>query len=494
MQFAARDGRFLQEIGNEDFSPDLISVEIHFGFKIRQKRGIAVELKQPCRRKILVIVEKVHNAVLVFVFETIGKLEHFETAQIRHAAFFHVLLDCRHFEFPGSRNVVRHFVRQTFALDQFRQLGHVTRFFDAVGFQIFFADSGTEIIEFLFQRFVVRNFNIMHCFMRQYRLGGNNRPVYRRCQPAAFAFDVQHFVVRGTVHAPRSILMKHFRMMFEREEIRNMLRIDICRLTVEFTPAGVVHNQFARRQFPPLFIQSMNFLEMSGIVHFVADAENCHGRMIAVAQNCFLPRLVVHGEIFLGSLFARFVGKTDFHVNEQTFLVRGFHKFRSWNRAVETNQVEPVFLCLPDIFDRRLLERASRHVRVFMGDDAADVTAQIAGTSVQQNCPVRFGAQFHETETLFDSVRSQFIKNRRVRSPAFQPGGVKPVTERAVFQFLLPDQRAFCRLTRQSPDFRIFQRVRGIGIKDSGIRFAVNVNQTHNDFIPYVYAFSTNSR
>ena len=82
---------------------------------------------------------------------------------------------------------------------------------------------------------------------------------------------------------------------------------------------------------------------MSGIVHFVPDAEDGNGWMIAVFEDRFSPVGIVESDIFLFSLTVIFIGKTDFRVDEQTEFISGADKIFGRNGTVKPHQVESVF-------------------------------------------------------------------------------------------------------------------------------------------------------
>ena len=222
----------------------------------------------------------------------------------------------------------------------------------------------------------------------------------------------QNFIVCGSVDAPAVVRFKHFRVMLEGEVVGDVLGIDVRGRAVVFAPAGIVQNEFRRSQLLSERVESVNLGLVPGIVHLVADAEDRHGGMVPVAEDGFAPGFVVHREFLLAAFGIIFIGKSDFHVDQKPFLVRGLDELLRRDRAVEAHEIESVFLRLTDVFDGRVLERAAGHVRVFMGDDAPDVAAQIATLSVEQNVGIGEGFQFAEAEPFGNGPGLEQIKHR----------------------------------------------------------------------------------
>ena len=68
--------------------------------------------------------------------------------------------------------------------------------------------------------------------------------------------------------------------------------------------------------------------------------------MVAVTENGFTPVGVVQRKGFLFGFAVDFVGETDLHVDKESEFIGGTDKIFRGARAVETHQIESVFLRL----------------------------------------------------------------------------------------------------------------------------------------------------
>ena len=153
----------------------------HFVFKPRQQYRVGVDGTHPFRVDIFVVIEAVHDAVFIFVFQRIGKLEHFKSAETGMAELFQVSLDRQLLEKFGAFDIVRHFCFESLAADQFGKRRHVAGFPDAVCLEVVFPDSGAEIIKFSVQRFIIGDFDIVNRLVRDNGLQRNRLPADMSC-------------------------------------------------------------------------------------------------------------------------------------------------------------------------------------------------------------------------------------------------------------------------------------------------------------------------
>ena len=154
-----------EEIGGVEGAMDRGVPEEGGAVEVREKRGVVVELPHPFRRDVLVVVETVQDAVLVFIFEAVGELEHLETAEIGTPAFFEVGLQGGHLPLLGGLNEIRQTLGETFAFNQRRQFVHEARARNAVLLQVFRANFRGEFLIFFYKCFIIRYFYIMRGFV-----------------------------------------------------------------------------------------------------------------------------------------------------------------------------------------------------------------------------------------------------------------------------------------------------------------------------------------
>ena len=177
----ALDIRLRQEVGDAQHDVDGGVMVKHFVFKPRQQYRVGVDGTHPFRVDIFVVIEAVHDAVFIFVFQRIGKLEHFKSAETGMAELFQVPLDRQFLEKFGAFDIVRHFCFEPLAADQFGKRRHVAGFPDAVCLEVVFPDSGAEIIKFSVQRFIIGDFDIVNRLVRDNGLQRNRLPADMSC-------------------------------------------------------------------------------------------------------------------------------------------------------------------------------------------------------------------------------------------------------------------------------------------------------------------------
>ena len=268
-------------------------------------------------------------------------------------------------------------------------------------------------------------------------------------------------------------------MASHREEICDVLAVEVGAGSVELTPAGVVHDDLSRCEFPPAPVEVMDLRDMSGVVHLVADAEDSQRWVVSVVEDGVGPVVLVHGEVLLLALLVGLEVEADFGVDEDALFVGGLDEFGPGDGAVEAYQVEAVFLGLADILHVGLEAGSASHVGVFVGGDSTDAASEVDGRAVDQNRLVLKGLEFAVAEALGHAVRYKAIEHGGVRTPGLEGAGVEARQPSAIKQLRGAEQWRICGLPVLQKDCGVGELLGGGNYQQAAGDMAADVEFGH---------------
>ena len=209
--------------------------------------------------------------------------------------------------------------------------------------------------------------------------------------------------------------------------------------------------------------------------------------MIAVADDRFPPVGIVKSEIFLFALFIIFIGKPDFHMDKKPQFICRPDKVLRGHCAVEPDKVESVLFRLADVITVAFIIAFSGKIRMIVGHDPPDISAETICLAVDQNGFIAHSRQFIETENFrLQTVSFERIKNRISGSPEFQSRSIKRMADNTGRKPFLTQQCRSNDLTAGSGDGTVFNNFGPVAKKQTGSNGAVDINIAHNKF-PYLY-------
>ena len=128
-------------------------------------------------------------------------------------------------------------------------------------------------------------------------------------------------------------------------------------------------------------------------------------------------------------------------MDKQSEFIGGADEIFRGDSAVETHQIEAVFLCLTDVIAVAFVIAFTGEIGVVMGDDAPDVAAENKRFAIDKDRGVANGFKFIESENFrFDAVGMEGVKHRSIRRPVLQISGSEGVADNAVFESFLSQQ------------------------------------------------------